>query len=166
MPKRTRRTPEDLIAAKTAEIERLQAQANQRAAKKSPDLQPLNDLLALIKKEEMIAKTNTGNGPFGIAARIRVHAAWIPELEELREMSEAQIQQVKSTRKTVNDLIDSLCKMGIPELAQVESMADKLLKHFNKRTQEHSEEYKELSALRKEAKKPLKSSENEESESN
>ena len=150
MAKRKRRTPDEIIAAKEAEIARLKVRAAQQAASNDPAYAPLRNLLTDYNKVEANAHKNLGSGPQGADVRIATHTAWVDEINALCSLSQAQLDAVKDLRQMVRSVIAHWIEAGVtPDPDVIQKERRELVTAFNTATEEEEAEYQSRQNHRK-----------------
>lgn len=102
---RKQRTPEELIAAHEAKLERLRLKQLKVEAANDPSLAPLFDELSDIKKSIIAAKKILGTGPQSADARIEKHQIWITRIEREREDAMALLSLAEGDKKEIESKI-------------------------------------------------------------
>jgi len=123
-----RRTPAQLLSAKQAEIDKLNARVAAAAAKEDPIFLPIAHALDNLKKCEMGARKTLGNNKQGATARIRKHLIWIERIKDEETAAGGILSGVKQLRKKLKILLASFVKLKKkPTLAQVAAKVKALL---------------------------------------
>ena len=134
-----RRTPEQILQAKQAEIDKLNARIAAKEAKSDPIYAPIAHALDTLKKQETIARKVTGASNQSAQARIAKHMAWIEKIEAERDNASNIIRSVKATRKALNMLRDSfLSKKKKPTAKQVADAVSAIINPEKKETSENA----------------------------
>jgi|TARA_R110001599_G_scaffold186483_1_gene380690 hypothetical protein len=99
--KRTRRTPEQLIADAQSRLDKLQAKAAESEAASNPLLAPLLDEIKEVEKVELMARKGFSKGPQNFDERILKAEARILKISAQKGEAEAVIEKAK----TLKDLL-------------------------------------------------------------
>lgn len=162
---RTRRTPAEIIAAKTAEIEKLHIRAAQQEAKSSPIFSPLRELDKSFDKIEANARKTLGSGPQGAEVRIESHTKWIAEITHLVELSTQQLASIKAARKMIREAIAGWVSGDEPKKKDVTAGVRLIQKAFDEATVAASKNYETAQTVRKSVKAESKTEAAEAAES-
>ena len=101
--KRTRRTPEQLIADAQSRLEMLQAKVAESEAANNPLLAPLLDEIKEVEKVELMARKGFSKGPQNFDDRTQKAMARIEKIETQKHEAMAVI----ASAKTLKDLLRS-----------------------------------------------------------
>tara|TARA_R110000824_G_scaffold391165_1_gene588780 strand:- start:52 stop:447 length:396 start_codon:yes stop_codon:yes gene_type:complete len=96
--KRTRRTPEQLIADAQSRLDKLQAKAAESEAASNPLLAPLLDEIKDVEKAELMARKGFSKGPQNFDERIAKAYSRINKIETQKFEAEVLIEQAKSRK--------------------------------------------------------------------
>jgi capsule polysaccharide export protein KpsE/RkpR len=96
--KRTRRTPEQLIAEAQSRLDKLQAKAAESEAASNPLLAPLLDEIKEVEKAELMARKGFSKGPQNFEARIAKAEARILTIHGQMADAEEVIATAKATK--------------------------------------------------------------------
>ena len=105
--KRTRRTPEQLIADAQSRLDKLQAKAAESEAASNPLLAPLLDEIKDVEKAELMARKGFSKGPQNFEARIDKITLQLAEAEEVIETAKDRKAEL---RATLADLTQAIAK--------------------------------------------------------
>ena len=112
--KRTRRTPEQLIADAQSRLDKLQAKAAESEAASNPLLAPLLDEIKDVEKAELMARKGFSKGPQNFEDRIAKAEARIESITEAMADAEEVIATAKARkeklRATLADLTQAIAK--------------------------------------------------------
>ena len=108
--KRTRRTPDQLIAETEARLAKLQAKAAQQEAKSSPLLAPVLDLIKDQEKVEMAARKGFSKGPANFDERIAKAQARIITVQSQMANAEGEIEDAKASKTHLRSILANLTK--------------------------------------------------------
>ena len=112
--KRTRRTPEQLIADAQSRLDKLQAKAAESEAASNPLLAPLLTEIKEVEKAELMARKGFSKGPQNFEERIAKAEARIESITEQMADAEEVIETAKARkaklRATLADLTQAIAK--------------------------------------------------------
>jgi len=108
--KRTRRTPDQLIAETEARLAKLQAKAAQQEAKSNPLLAPVLDLIKDQEKVEMAARKGFSKGPANFDERIAKAQARILTVQGQMANAEGEIEDAKASKAHLRSILANLTK--------------------------------------------------------
>ena len=112
--KRTRRTPEQLIADAQSRLDKLQAKAAESEAASNPLLAPLLTELKEVEKAELMARKGFSKGPQNFEERIAKAEARIESITEQMAEAEEVIATAKARkaqlRAALADLTQAIAK--------------------------------------------------------
>ena len=97
--KRTRRTPEQLIADAQSRLDKLQAKAAESEAASNPLLAPLLEEIKEVEKVELMARKGFSKGPQNFDERIAKAQARIDKITAQQAEAEQVIEAAKSRKK-------------------------------------------------------------------
>jgi len=97
--KRTRRTPEQLIADAQSRLDKLQAKAAESEAASNPLLAPLLAEIKEVEKAELMARKGFSKGPQNFDERIQKAEARIDKIDAQKAEAIAIISEAKSRKK-------------------------------------------------------------------
>ena len=116
--KRTRRTPEQLIADAQSRLDKLQAKAAESEAANNPLLAPLLTEIKEVEKAELMARKGFSKGPQNFEERIAKAEARIEKITE--QMADAE--EVIATAKTRKDKL----RAALADLTQAIAKGDEV----------------------------------------
>lgn len=112
--KRTRRTPEQLIADAQSRLDKLQAKAAETEAASNPLLAPLLTEIKEVEKAELMARKGFSKGPQNFDERIAKAQARIDKITAQQAEAEQVIENAKSRKKFLKvalaDLTQAIAK--------------------------------------------------------
>ena len=112
--KRTRRTPEQLIADAQSRLDKLQAKAAESEAASNPLLAPLLTEIKEVEKAELMARKGFSKGPQNFDERIAKAQARIDKITlqqaEAEEVIETAKDRKAELRATLADLTQAIAK--------------------------------------------------------
>ena len=112
--KRTRRTPEQLIAVAQSRLDKLQAKAAESEAASNPLLAPLLAEIKEVEKAELMARKGFSKGPQNFEERIAKAEARIEKITEQMADAEQVIEGAKlrkdELRASLADLTQAIAK--------------------------------------------------------
>ena len=112
--KRTRRTPEQLIADAQSRLDKLQAKAAESEAASNPLLAPLLTEIKEVEKAELMARKGFSKGPQNFEERIAKAEARIEKITEAMADAEQVIETAKDRkaelRAALADLTQAIAK--------------------------------------------------------
>ena len=112
--KRTRRTPEQLIADAQSRLDKLQAKAAESEAASNPLLAPLLAEIKEVEKAELMARKGFSKGPQNFDERIAKAQARIDKITlqqaEAEEVIETAKDRKAELRATLADLTQAIAK--------------------------------------------------------
>ena len=97
--KRTRRTPEQLIADAQSRLDKLQAKAAESEAASNPLLAPLLAEIKEVEKAELMARKGFSKGPQNFDERIAKAQDRINKIQTQKFEAEVLVSQAKSRKK-------------------------------------------------------------------
>ena len=106
--KRTRRTPDQLIAETEARLAKLQARQASQEAKSNPLLAPVLDAIKDQEKVEMAARKGFSKGPANFDERIAKAQARIIKIESQMANAEAEIEEAKAFKTHLRSVLSTL----------------------------------------------------------
>ena len=106
--KRTRRTPDQLIAETEARLAKLQAKQAESEAKSNPLLAPLLAEIKEVEKAELMARKGFSKGPQNFEARIDKAEARIVSITEQAQDAEQVIATAKDRKAELRATLASL----------------------------------------------------------
>jgi len=106
--KRTRRTPDQLIAETEARLAKLQARQAQQEAKSNPLLAPVLDLIKDQEKVEMAARKGFSKGPANFDERIAKAQARIVKIESQMANAETEIEEAKAVKASLRTVLSTI----------------------------------------------------------
>jgi len=106
--KRTRRTPDQLIAETEARLAKLQARQASQEAKSNPLLAPVLDAIKAQEKDEMAARKGFSKGPANFDERIAKAQARIIKIESQMANAEAEIEEAKAFKTHLRSVLSTL----------------------------------------------------------
>jgi phage shock protein A len=118
--KRTRRTPDQLIAETEARLAKLQARQAQQEAKSNPLLAPVLDLIKDQEKVEMAARKGFSKGPANFDERIAKAQARIVKIESQMANAETEIEEAKAAKASLRSILSTITQ----RIAQGEELND------------------------------------------
>ena len=110
MSKRTRRTPEEIIAATAEKLNAMQAKQKIKAAKSHPAAVFILDRIAKVEKDEREAKKGLGSGPQSFYNRMRAHNFWIDEIAALEDVAHATIDNAAADKDFLKGQLAAVTK--------------------------------------------------------
>jgi uncharacterized coiled-coil protein SlyX len=116
--KRTRRTPDQLIAETEARLAKLQARQAQQEAKSNPLLAPVLDAIKDQEKVEMAARKGFSKGPANFDERIAKAQARIIKIESQMANAETEIEEAKAAKASLRSVLSTITQ----RMAQGEDM--------------------------------------------
>ena len=99
--KRTRRTPEQIVADMEAELQAARARAAKAQAADSPETAEIREKLDGLKKDIRDAKRGLGNGPQSFDARRTKHLKWIDKIDEEQRQAEAILDRAETEKEAL-----------------------------------------------------------------
>tara|TARA_R110001592_G_scaffold56458_1_gene172245 strand:+ start:634 stop:1029 length:396 start_codon:yes stop_codon:yes gene_type:complete len=112
--KRTRRTPEQLIADAQSRLDKLQAKAAESEAASNPLLSPLLTEIKEVEKVELMARKGFSKGPQNFDERIAKAEARIASILHAKANAESVIERSKAhkakLRAALADLTQAIAK--------------------------------------------------------
>ena len=108
--KRTRRTPEQLIADAQSRLDKLQAKAAESEAATNPLLAPLLAEIKEVEKDELMARKGFSKGPQNFDARIDKAEARIAKITEQMGDAEQVIATAKAKKEALRSSLAELTK--------------------------------------------------------
>jgi len=118
--KRTRRTPDQLIAETEARLAKLQARQASQEAKSNPLLAPVLDAIKDQEKVEMAARKGFSKGPANFDERIAKAQARIIKIESQMANAEAEIEEAKAFKTHLRSVLATLTQ----RIAQGEEVSE------------------------------------------
>ena len=106
--KRTRRTPEQLIADAQSRLDKLQAKAAESEAASNPLLAPLLAEIKEVEKAELMARKGFSKGPQNFEDRIAKAEARIEKITEQMADAEQVIETAKDRKAELRATLASL----------------------------------------------------------
>jgi len=106
--KRTRRTPDQLIAETEARLAKLQARQASQEAKSNPLLAPVLDAIKDQEKVEMAARKGFSKGPANFDERIAKAQARIVKIESQMANAEDEIEEAKAFKTHLRSVLSTL----------------------------------------------------------
>jgi chromosome segregation ATPase len=103
--KRTRRTPEQLIADAQSRLDKLQAKAAETEAASNPLLAPLLDEIKEVEKIELMARKGFSKGPQNFDERIQKAEARIDKIDAQKAEAIAIIAGAKDRKEELRALL-------------------------------------------------------------
>jgi len=97
--KRTRRTPEQLIADAQSRLDKLQAKAAESEAASNPLLAPLLNEIKEVEKAELMARKGFSKGPQNFDERIAKAQDRITKIQTQKFEAEVLVSEAKSRKK-------------------------------------------------------------------
>ena len=116
--KRTRRTPEQLIADAQARLDKLQAKAAETEAASNPLLAPLLQEIKEVEKVELMARKGFSKGPQNFDERIAKAQARIDKITAQQAEAEQVIENAKARKKFL--------KVALADLTQAIAKGDEI----------------------------------------
>jgi len=107
MTKRTRRTPEEIIAATALKLDAMRQKQDIKAAKSHPAAVFILDALAKVEKAEREAKKGLGSGPQSFDNRMRAHNFWIDEIAALEDVAHATVDNAQANKDFLKGQLDA-----------------------------------------------------------
>jgi len=108
--KRTRRTPEQLIADAQSRLDKLQAKAAQSAAASNPLLAPLLNEIKEVEKVELMARKGFSKGPQNFDDRIKKAEDRIVKIQGQKFEAEAIIAGAKDRKDELRASLATLTR--------------------------------------------------------
>lgn len=118
--KRTRRTPEQLIADAQSRLDKLQAKAAESEAATNPLLAPLLAEIKEVEKVELMARKGFSKGPQNFAARIDKAQARIDKIQGQMVNANGVIETAKERKAELRSALTLLTQ----RIAQGEDISD------------------------------------------
>ena len=106
--KRTRRTPEQLIADAQSRLDKLQAKAAESEAASNPLLAPLLTEIKEVEKVELMARKGFSKGPQNFDERIAKAEARIASIEHAKANANTVIEASKLRKAELRDALSTL----------------------------------------------------------
>ena len=106
--KRTRRTPEQLIADAQSRLDKLQAKAAESEAASNPLLAPLLVEIKEVEKVELMARKGFSKGPQNFDERIAKAEARIESIQNAQANAESVIEASKFRKAELRDALSTL----------------------------------------------------------
>ena len=106
--KRTRRTPEQLIAEAQSRLDKLQAKAAESEAASNPLLAPLLTEIKEVEKVELMARKGFSKGPQNFDERIAKAEARIASIENAKANAHTVIEASKLRKAELRDALSTL----------------------------------------------------------
>ena len=106
--KRTRRTPEQLIADAQSRLDKLQAKAAESEAASNPLLAPLLTEIKEVEKVELMARKGFSKGPQNFDERIAKAEARIASIEHAKANAHTVIEASKLRKAELRDALSTL----------------------------------------------------------
>ena len=106
--KRTRRTPDQLIAETEARLAKLQARQASQEAKSNPLLAPVLDRIKDQEKVEMAARKGFSKGPANFDERIAKAQARIVKIESQMANAETEIEEAKAVKASLRSVLSTI----------------------------------------------------------
>jgi len=106
--KRTRRTPEQLIADAQSRLDKLQAKAAESEAASNPLLAPLLLEIKEVEKVELMARKGFSKGPQNFEERIAKAEARIESIQNAQANAESVIEASKFRKAELRDALSTL----------------------------------------------------------
>jgi len=128
MSKRTRRTPEEIIAATAEKLNAMQAKQKIKAAKSHPAAVFILDALAKVEKAEREAKKGLGSGPQSFDNRMRAHNFWIDEIAALEDVAHATVDNAQANKDFLKGQLDAVTETIVagdePDIDHIKTTVD------------------------------------------
>ena len=106
--KRTRRTPEQLIADAQSRLDKLQAKAAESEAASNPLLAPLLAEIKEVEKAELMARKGFSKGPQNFDERIAKAEARIESILDAKANAEGVIERSKARKAELRAALSTL----------------------------------------------------------
>ena len=108
--KRTRRTPEQLIADAQSRLDKLQAKVAETEAATNPLLAPLLAEIKEVEKVELMARKGFSKGPANFNERIAKAQARIITVQSQMATAEVEIEDAKASKTHLRSILAGLTK--------------------------------------------------------
>ena len=116
MEKRNKRTPQQLIEATEARLEKLRLREAKQHALTNPEVTFLTEELDVLQKEILTAKKLLGTGPQSATARIQKHEDWIIKIQNQVDEAETTLKFSEDRKADIQSQIqDEISKILNPE---------------------------------------------------
>ena len=122
MEKRNKRTPQELIEATEARLEKLRLREAKQHALTNPEVTFLTEELDVLQKEILTAKKLLGEGPQSANARIQKHEYWITKIQSQAVDAELALLSSEARKTDIQSQIqDEISKILNPEANALEA---------------------------------------------
>ena len=116
MEKRNKRTPQELIEATEARLEKLRLREAKQHALTNPEVTFLTEELDVLQKEILTAKKLLGTGPQSAGVRIQKHEDWIIKIQNQVDEAETALKFSEARKADIQSQIqDEISKILNPE---------------------------------------------------
>tara|TARA_Y100000310_G_scaffold237958_1_gene241283 strand:- start:1413 stop:1781 length:369 start_codon:yes stop_codon:yes gene_type:complete len=116
MEKRNKRTPQQLIEATEARLEKLRLREAKQHALTNPEVTFLTEELDVLQKEILTAKKLLGTGPQSAGVRIQKHEDWIIKIQNQVDEAETTLKFSEERKADIQSQIqDEISKILNPE---------------------------------------------------
>ena len=116
MEKRNKRTPQELIEATEARLEKLRLREAKQHALTNPEVTFLTEELDVLQKEILTAKKLLGMGPQSASARIQKHEDWIEKIRSQAVDAAIALKSSEARKADIQSQIqDEISKILNPE---------------------------------------------------
>jgi hypothetical protein len=107
--RKPKRSPQEIVAAKQAELDAAIARAALKDAENLPEIQALTNTLADIKAEKLVAKRKF-SGPQSFSKRLAKHCAWMSEIEAAEALATALVEGFEDQENYLKAQITALIR--------------------------------------------------------
>lgn len=116
MEKRNKRTPQELIEATEARLQKLRLREAKQHALTNPEVTFLTEELDVLQKEILTAKKLLGEGPQSANARIQKHEDWIEKIRSQAVDAATALKSSEDRKADIQSQIqDEISKILNPE---------------------------------------------------
>ena len=122
MEKRNKRTPQELIEATEARLEKLRLREAKQHALTNPEVTFLTEELDVLQREILTAKKLLGEGPQSANARIKKHRYWIEKIQSQAVDAVTALKSSEDRKADIQSQIqDEISKILNPETNALEA---------------------------------------------
>ena len=132
-----RRTPQQLLAAKQAELDKLQARANVSASSSLPLYSVIHVALNTCRKNAIEANKVLGKGKTSAKARIAKHQVWIDKINQELETAAQTLAVAQILKGRLSVLLEGFLQQETPPTAK--QVTDAVAKLINPKPQKEAE---------------------------
>ena len=122
MEKRNKRTPQELIEATEARLQKLRLREAKQHALTNPEVTFLTEELDVLQREILTAKKLLGMGPQSASARIQKHEDWIEKIRSQAVDAATALKSSEDRKADIQSQIqDEISKILNPETNALEA---------------------------------------------